>query len=87
MVPEIGVGFQVSRAVRGLRREWEVLAGDWSKISVGVIFELIEFLTLDGESCDSLLRRLSARFAGVIHWRDDYNFTGSITSIGRFGDG
>ena len=65
----------------------KVLAGGRSKFSVGVIFELIEFLTLDGESCDGLLRRLSARFAGVIHWRDDYNFTGSITSIGRFGDG
>ena len=47
----------------------KVLAGDRSKFSVGVIFELIEFLTLS------------------IHWRDDCNFTGSITSIGRFGDG
>ena len=65
----------------------KVLTGDRSKFSVGVIFELIEFLTLDGESCDSPLRRLSARFAGVIHWRDDYNFTGSYASVGRFGDG
>ena len=65
----------------------KVLAGGRSKFSVGVIFELIEFLTLDGESCDSLFRRLSAYFAGVIHWHDDYNFTGSYASKGCFGDG
>ena len=65
----------------------KVLTGDRSKFSVGVSFELEEFLTLDDESCDSLLRRLSACFAGVIHWRDNYNFTGSYASVGRFGDG